>query len=166
MADFTSGFSDYHFRAPEPTPEHPNSIEERSLAASAVAEPEDPPAMEETQPDQEPEAMAEEPAMTPAAASPEGMAPDRRTYEHKGHQFDVARTSTHAATVNIVCMEHSHPEFIVNRVEGEKGWTADSDESGSWHSSDRFLAAVQFCAEELAEECDAITQVDAFFADA
>ena len=81
-------------------------------------------------------------------------------------EFEITRTSPDSAVVELLCDEHEHEEYIVGRIECQKGWGVGRKESGHAHDGDTFWEAVEHCANELSEECDslkAIEEVDEFF---
>ena len=88
------------------------------------------------------------------------------TFEYEGVEFVVTRTSPDSATVELECDKHDHEDYIVGRIEGQRGWGVGRRESGCPHENDSFQDAVQHCATILAEECDSmasVEQVDNFF---
>ena len=88
----------------------------------------------------------------------------RRVYEYEGQKFVVTRASQDSATVNCVCEQHDHPDYIIGKIEGESGWGVGRKSSG--HSYDgTFAEAVDYCVAMLYEECATVTEVDQFFAE-
>lgn len=93
------------------------------------------------------------------------MAIEKGIYEHDGRQFVVTRTSPDSVKIGLDCIDHDHEDYIVGRIEGDKGWGLGRKDSGSFHDGD-FLEALERCTSELSKECDsldAIEQVDDFF---
>ena len=88
-----------------------------------------------------------------------------KTYDHKGIEFLVTRTSPHSATVGLICGVYKHKPFIVGIVEGGDGWAVGQEKSGPTSHPGPFLEAVKYCASTLHEECEATIQLDSFFAD-
>ena len=87
-----------------------------------------------------------------------------RIYPYEGAQFQVTRTSTDSATVNIQCGKHDHQDFIVGLMEAETGgWVVGRKESGYPYEG-IFVDAVEYVANLLIEECTAVSQLDSFFA--
>ena len=95
------------------------------------------------------------------------MALDKRLYDYEGKRFEVVRTSSDSAMVNLKCKNHSHEDFIVGTIEGEKGWLIGRKESddGPRGPIDKFAEAVEWSCHILAEECEAFVQLDEFFAE-
>ena len=96
----------------------------------------------------------------------DNMALEKRVYKHKKKQLEVIRTSPDSATVSLKCEKHDHEDIIVGMMEGERGWLfgrKKSDE-GPRGPIDMFSAAVEFGADKLVEECEAVVQLDEFFA--
>lgn len=91
----------------------------------------------------------------------------KRIYEYTGTKFEVTRTSPDSITIGLECDEdHKHEDYIIGKIEGQKGWGVGRKESGYPHDGDTFLEAVQHCATLLSEECDtlnAVEEVDWFF---
>ena len=98
----------------------------------------------------------------------EFFAEDERVYEYQGEQFELFRTSSDSATVNLKCGKHDHEGFNVAPGDGVEGWLVGrgndpygpSDKETGW----RFAEAVEFGADKLVEECEAVVQLDEFFA--
>ncbi len=96
----------------------------------------------------------------------EGMTQEKRCFGMNESEFKVTRTSKDSAIVEIICEEHDHEEYIVGRIECQKGWGVGQREKGYPHDGDTFFEAVEHCAVMLSEECEsrsAIDEVDAFF---
>ena len=99
----------------------------------------------------------------------EFFAEDERVYEYQGEQFELFRTSPDSATVNLKCGKHDHEGFNVAPGDGVEGWLVGrgndpygpSDKETGW----RFAEAVEFSADKLVEECEAVVQLDEFFAE-
>ncbi|MCY4528023.1 MAG: DUF6508 domain-containing protein [Chloroflexi bacterium] len=95
------------------------------------------------------------------------MALDQRVYEYEGERFEVVRTSVDSATVSFKCRNHSHDDFLVGAIEGEKGWLIGRKESndGPRGPIDKFASAVEWSCQILLEECGAVGQLDESCAD-
>lgn len=96
----------------------------------------------------------------------EGEALTKRMYEYGKWHLEVIRTSPHSATVNLVCEDHEHGDFIIGKVEGHTGWGVGRKDSGSGFDGS-FTEAVEHCGDQLIFECDnmeSIAEVDEFFA--
>ena len=81
-------------------------------------------------------------------------------------RFEITRTSPDSAIVELLCDEHDHEEYIVGRIECQKGWGVGRKDKGYPHDGDSFWEAVEHCANDLSEECEslnAIEEVDEFF---
>ena len=88
---------------------------------------------------------------------------ERAFVSREGHQLNISRTSSDSAEVTLLCGLHEHEPYIVGKIEGETGWGVGRKTSGYTHG-DTFLEAVEHSAVMLLEECNAIVQLDAFFA--
>ena len=97
----------------------------------------------------------------------DNMALAKRVYKHKKKQLEVIRTSPDSATVSLKCEKHDHEDIIVGMMEGERGWLIGRKKSdeGPRGPIDMFSAAVEFGADKLVEECEAVVQLDEFFAE-
>lgn len=81
-------------------------------------------------------------------------------------EFEITRTSLDSAIVELLCDEHEHEEYIVGRIECQKGWGVGREDKGYPHDGGTFWEAVEHCANELSEECEslkAIEEVEEFF---
>ena len=96
----------------------------------------------------------------------DNMALAKRVYKHKKKQLEVIRTSTDSATVSLKCEKHDHEDIIVGMMEVGRGWLIGRKKSdeGPCGPIDMFSAAVEFGADKLVEECEAVVQLDEFFA--
>ena len=106
-------------------------------------------------------------SMLIATEEDDDMALDKRVYEYEGNRFAVVRTSPDSATVDLKCGEHTHEDFIVGTIEGEKGWLIGRKESadGPRGPIDKFATAIEWSCHMLVEECDVVVQLDEFFAE-
>ena len=95
------------------------------------------------------------------------MALDKRVYEYEGKRFEIVRTSPDSATVNLKCREHTHEDYIVGTIEGEKGWLIGRKESedGPRGPIEEYATAVDWSCHMLVEECETVVQLDEFFAE-
>ena len=96
-----------------------------------------------------------------------GEALTKRMYEYGKWRLEVTRTSPDSATVNLVCENHEHEDFIIGKVEGHTGWGLGRKGSGSGFDGP-FSEAVEQCGDRLIFECDnmeSISEVDEFFAE-
>ena len=96
----------------------------------------------------------------------DGMTLQKMIMGINSDDFEITRTSPDSAYVELICDEHDHEEYIVGRIECQKGWGVGRREEGYPHDGDTFWEAVEHCADKLSEECEslkAIEEVDEFF---
>ena len=88
----------------------------------------------------------------------------KRVYEYEGTVLEITRDSPSSAMIELKCGEHEHKEFMVSLVEHHAlGWYVGRKDGG--HPVDgRFIDAVEHVADLLIEECEAMAQIDVFFA--
>ena len=93
----------------------------------------------------------------------DGMTLDKRVYEYEGRRFEAVRTSPDSAAVNLKCRNHTHEDFIVGTIEGEKGWLIGRKESddGPRGPIEKFANAVEWSCHMLVEECSTVVQLNA-----
>ena len=97
----------------------------------------------------------------------------RKLHCYRGGEFRVIRRSPHKATVNLVCGEHRHKQFIVGLIEetgddwassgsGESDWAVGNKDRG-YPFDGNFSGAVDHAADILLEECHSMRDIQDFF---
>ena len=97
----------------------------------------------------------------------------RKLHNYRGGEFRVIRRSPHKATVNLVCREHRHKQFIVGLIEETGGdWASGRSGDSDWAVGDKdrgypfegnFSGAVDHAADILLEECRSMKDIQHFF---
>ena len=98
----------------------------------------------------------------------------KKIHSYRDEQFGVTQTSLHSATVNVICGEHEHDDFLVELIEqcdfkwvhgsggGECDWAVGRDDQG-YPIEGNFAEALEHAADLLLEECGAMQGVSEFF---
>ena len=99
----------------------------------------------------------------------------RKLHSFRDREFRVIRRSPHRATVNVICGEHKHDNFIVGLIdESRSDWVTvgPDDRESDWAvgRKDRgypmkgeFAGAVEHAAGLLLEECYSMRDIEDFF---
>ena len=137
-------FSDNPFRDPNLTPEQVERIEKRNEALRIFRETGD-------------EGPAIEVGLFPSNPM------TRMTY--KGAAFMLHRPELDGPTVDvsIECVTHQHEPYTVSLFENTNRWAYERKTEGGKTHHGNFKAGVRRCADLLARECAALTEVDEFF---
>ncbi len=139
-----SRFSDNPFRDPDLTPEQVDRIEKRNETLRIYRETGD-------------EGPAIEVGLFPSKPMT-GM-----TY--KGTSFMLHRPELDGPTVDvsIECVTHQHEPYTISLFENTSRWAYGRKTEGGKTHHGNFKTGVRRCADLLAKECAALTEVDEFF---
>ena len=101
----------------------------------------------------------------------------KKLHQYRGQHFGITRNSLHSASVQLICGNHEHEDFLVNLIdESNYQWVSSGSgdrksdwavgrESRGYPLEGDFEAAVEHAADLLLEECSAMRDIEDFFGD-